>query len=126
MKLAAPHRWYRCKIGGWAGRRGGFKPVSLEEFETKCKGPMPPSVPRYGYIDDPATAIRLLVHKDATIKDTETFEILLSFLYKKMSTEKWEQFKVRLLRSLIKSGARYFFEEDELSDYLNSVRIRKL
>lgn len=107
----------RCRLR----MRGGFKPVSIDEFETKCKGPMTPHIPRYGYIDDPATAVRLVVHKDATIKDTETFEILLSFLYKKMSTEEWDMFKTRLLRSLLKSGARYFFEENELGEYLDSV-----
>ena len=106
----------RCRIR----KRGGFVPVTPDEFETQCAGPMPPRVPRVGYIDDPKTVLKILVGPSATFENTSTFEKLLATLRKDRTKEEWLAFSERLQNSLIRSGARYFYDPEDLKNIMNS------
>jgi len=95
-------------------RRGGFVPVDADDFETHCVGPMPPRVPREGFINDPVRVIKMLVGPNATLENTDTFEKLLVSLRKDRTAEEWMVLTDRLAFSLAKSGARYYYEPEVL------------
>ena len=106
----------RCRLR----KRGGFVPVSADVFETECAGPMPPRVPRLGYVDDPATALKMLVGPTATLENTDTFEKLLATLRANRTLTEWVDFTDRLENSLLRSGARYFYEPEDLTKLMRS------
>ena len=101
--------------------REGFVPVSADDFETGCEGPMPPRVPRVGFINDPLAVVRMLVGPSATLESTNTFEKLLVSLRADRNEEEWEVLTDRLAYSLARSGARYYYEPEEFAAMMKGL-----
>lgn len=101
--------------------RGSFVRVSDDEFESKCPGPMPPHVPRYGFITEPDAVLKMLVGKNATLDNTDTFEKLLSTIKHHMTDDEWNTFVARLTNSMSRTGAKHYYKSDDLDNLLTSV-----
>lgn len=104
----------RCRL---RRKDGSFGQVDEDTFETKCPV-IPPRVPRFGFMNDPETVVRLCVGKGVKPADIETFEDLLSVLRKTRSNEWWENFKGRLVNSLMRSSVKKEMSRDELNQLL--------
>lgn len=86
----------------------GMSVVTPEEFESfpwHKYGVNPPRVPRYGYIDNPAEVVKILLGKDITPEDISTFEGLMEICRKRMG-KNYPIFVDRLKDSLKRSSAQ--------------------
>ena len=99
---------------------GTFARVSPDYFESNCEGGMPPHVPRYGYIKDPEACVKMLVGRDVAVSDCDTFENLLQQVRNNKTDAEWDAFTQFLATSLRLSGAKYFYEDEDLVELLLS------